>query len=207
MDRLIPKVDQKVYEYLIDHICLPCKLPQRGEKQLADSKVFLMDENDPNFLSLITNTLYSFRKEPLGYYSKPYQKVMNTFTGWSDVQSDALLNKTKVREQINSLNPSDTVVFYLKRQNACLILSMLPIDSSYAAVISCFQPSVDNASIMSVSGELSSFYPEISYYVKTQEIISSQAFANQISALANIDMPDTSAINIKKGVKNVDVRM
>ena len=206
MERLIPSVDQKVYEYLIDHISFPCKLPQRSEKQLANSKVFLMDENDPNFLTIITNVLDSFRKEPLGYYSSLYHQVLSTFKEWSLLQSDSLLNKRKVHMQISSLNPGDTAVFYLKHQNACLILSMLPKDSLYPAVISCFQPSVENVSIMSVSGELSLFYPEISYYVKSKEIISSQAFANQISALANIDMPDTSATNIKKGVKNVEVR-
>ena len=195
MESFYESLDKQAHEYLIDHICLPCKLPQRGEYKETGSRLI----HEPKLLSLMKNTLHIVRSE-LVYIPENFDRILRSFEEWCNLQRSLGLHKKEVHATINnSLQPNDFAVFYLHPQNACLILSMLPEDSEYSSVISCFQPSIDNASIMSVSGELSSSYPESSYLIKNKEDINSEIFARQIAALSKTEISEATASTVRKG--------
>ena len=65
MDSFFKKLNPKAKEYLVDHICFPYKLPQRGSKNRSNHEVFSMHDHESKFLSLITQVLYPFKHNPL----------------------------------------------------------------------------------------------------------------------------------------------
>ena len=125
MESFFNRLDLKEREYLVDHICFPCKLPQRGEKERRKNEGFYMHDHEPKFLSLITRVLHYFPQSP-SYYSPLFPTLLRTFEEWKTLQNSPALNKQKVRESLNSLNPNDCFVAYLRQQNACILLTILP---------------------------------------------------------------------------------
>lgn len=192
------KLSAEEVDFLANHICLPCKLPTGSDNSNVHHELFL------NLISTALNSTTSSQSTEM--FSKELQELVRMFSQWQDIQSSAKVDPEKIHLNLNHLRPNQSSAFYISSQNACILITLLPEDQDYFAVISAFEVLIPNNEVMSTSNDLSRFYPSFSYYIKTYDVLKSKSLAIQISELTNNVIGDTYSISTKKGSKNSEVR-
>ena len=111
-----------------------------------------------------------------------------------------------VYSQINSLKDDQVFCVYMRSQNACVLIRMLPTEFNNQAVISSFQAQADNSSIMELNGHLVSLFPQFSFYIKETNFIKSKSFAELLADLSNNTIEQSLPTTTKKGSDRTEVR-
>ena len=95
---------------------------------------------------------------------------------------------------------------HLQKQNTCILLSVITQSNQEKVIISGFKPSAKNSEIMSKSNDLSSQFPEFSYYINNIEVLTSTSIAIQLADLGNNIIVETLSTTMKKGSSNPEIR-
>ena len=181
----------KLFQYLVTHIFLPNKLPKNND----GTETF-----EIKFLNIINKVINQY--SDLTLLSR-FEYIKILFSNWELFQVD--LDTETINSEIDRLNEGNSLAFYLKEQNATILISRLSQHQKYRAVISCFGVNAKNFEVMSTKDSLTSWYPWYSFYIDNQDDgpkIKSKTFSNLLAKLGSESM-ETNLRTTRKGGINM----
>ena len=187
-------MNENEFDFLINNICFPCKLPDFTNEDEIRNEVLLL-----NLITKIIN--FCSTLDFVNVTTTNYNEIKRMFGKWSVLQGYEYLEGNEIHNSIKNLNENESTVFYLRAQNSCFIVNR-KLGESY--IISAFQASASNRQVMSADSDLLALYPAFSFHVKNKDILLSQSFANQLEELATGEI--TYATSKKARVDNIETR-
>ena len=180
------------YMFLINHIFLPRKLPNKIDEKY--------DSNEGILLKITKNTLKTLNKiiENTCLNKAFFSEIIRMFTVWEQIQSSVYLNSKLIRKKIKSLKINQSFPLYLRCQNSCILIDVLSNEQNFPIVLSTFRPSLSNEEVLSTTGDIYGKFPSASFYISKKTSIKSKAFAELIEDLGNnnIGNPESEIRNV-----------
>ncbi|KAL8766975.1 MAG: hypothetical protein Q9209_006387 [Squamulea sp. 1 TL-2023] len=136
-------------EYIIDHVILPPKLPDKtedGESVAAAEKALL---------NLLVSVIDRFRQQCTSDCQKPWLIVRRMVSCWSTTNPSDSLSDELLSRAFSNMEPQDALPIRVRAQNAGLICRRL----DDAMSIECFELSPCSGNIMSCNGSLRRLFP------------------------------------------------
>ncbi|KAG1805262.1 hypothetical protein EV424DRAFT_1579634 [Suillus variegatus] len=138
--------DQPSLEYIINHVCLPLKLPQGSDQSpendlvlsqaVFEAAIAFIDQIPPDKLPLWTSSLKMLRN-------------------LKDSIRFSVMSVKEVECQINAMDTKDVLVYMIRAQNAAVVMRKLESETIFES----FEVSPDSTAVMGAKGRLICYYP------------------------------------------------
>lgn len=198
MDNHDCQYDKHQYQYLINHIIFPIKLPQKSESQTSEP------EGECLILEFFDDILGELKLKTKSNGKRWFESAIDLFKSWRKIQTHQLNGKLIQKEIKLAIEASKIthqfcerkVPLYLKNQNVCLLFCIRPKEE---VIFSYFQVSFENSELMSRIEDIESIYPNLSFQVNDLTILTSIEFCELLADLGNMISKDSVAKIIKSG--------
>ena len=183
--------------YLINNIVFPIQLPE--ESVSADEK------KEVHFLKIIKKVIYNLNKQyEFLNNSSEFNQIKNMFIEWKKLQGcSTKLEEEKFFDSIKRLKNNQSLAIYLRAQNTCLTIKPISDDE---AILSMFQVSLENETVMSTENDIEISYPTQSIFTNKLDEIRSEEFSQLIADLTNLTFAESNATSFKAGQNHVEIR-
>jgi hypothetical protein len=188
---------QDIFIYLINHIVFPIQLPEESVSDDESKEVY--------FLNIIKKVIENLNtKNEFLYGSPEFNQITNMFVEWEKLQGySTKLEEKKFFDSINGLKKNQSLAIYLRAQNTCLTIKPISNDE---AILSMFQVSLENETIMSTENDIEITYPTQSISTNNLDLIRSEDFSQLIADLTNLTFAESNATSFKAGQNHVEIR-
>jgi hypothetical protein len=180
--------NKDILNYLINHIVFPIKLPEESVSQ--------DEENEVHFLKIIKKVIYNLNTKNAFLQSSPeFNQITNMFVEWEKLQGNSIkLEEKEFFDSIKQLKNNQCLTIYLRAQNTCLTIKPISDDE---AILSMFQVSLENETVMSTENDIEISYPTQSIFTNKLDEIRSEEFSQLLADLTNSTNEESSAISYK----------
>lgn len=191
------KFDQDILNYLINHIVFPIQLPKESFSEDKEKEVY--------FLKIIKKVIYNLNTKNAFLQSSPeFNQIINMFVEWEKLQGNSIkLGEKEFFDSIKQLKNNQCLTIYLRAQNTCLTIKPISDDE---AILSMFQVSLENETIMSTENDIEISYPSQSIFTNKLDEIRSEEFSQLLADLTNSTNEESSAISYKSEQEHVEIR-
>ena len=183
--------------YLINNIVFPIQLPE--ESVSADEK------KEVHFLKIIKKVIYNLNKQyEFLNNSSEFSQITNMVVEWENLQGySTKLEEKEYYASIKRLKNNQCLTIYLRAHNTCLTIKPLSEDE---AILSMFQVSLENETVMSTENDIEISYPTQSIFTNKLDEIRSEEFSQLIADLTNLTFAESNATSFKAGQNHVEIR-
>ena len=183
--------------YLINNIVFPIQLPE--ESVSADEK------KEVHFLKIIKKVIYNLNKQyEFLNNSSEFSQITNMVVEWENLQGySTKLEEKEYYASIKRLKNNQSLAIYLRAQNTCLTIKPISDDE---AILSMFQVSLENETVMSTENDIEISYPTQSIFTNKLDEIRSEEFSQLIADLTNLTFAESNATSFKAGQNHVEIR-
>lgn len=190
-------MEEDEFKFLINHIFLPRKLPNKIVDQSKN------DDNEALFLLITKNTIKNLNNliEKTSLDKIFFREILRIFVNWHKIQNSIFLNGNQIRKTLKSLKSNQSFPLYLRAQNCCIIIEILSKKQNYPVVFSTFRPSLSNEEVLSTTGDIYEKFPSASFYISNTNSIRSKIFAELIEDFGNNEIKEVEK-EFKKEVRN-----
>ncbi|KAG6852605.1 hypothetical protein C0991_010564, partial [Blastosporella zonata] len=184
---------QATLDYLVNHLFLPAKLPQRDDASI---------ENDLAICDFVIRTAQVF-ESTLSTNTFLWGPIIRMLVNLLPVYSTGSLDKKDLQKLIAQLTQGETLIIPVRAQNACVFARRLEASTIYES----FEVDPPNEQIMAPTGRLVRQFPGPAFEIADSP--NASAFQHEIAAfLADMDVVDvgSAAITRKAGSNVFEVR-
>lgn len=188
---------QETFEYLINHIVFPIKLPQQSFEEDVLYEIYFL-----KLIKLVIRDMKIENGKQLNI-SNEFNQIVSLVDSWNELQGKSNDLESKVLcNQIKSLKENQSLAVYLRAQNSCLLIKIQESN----VVLSTFQASLENSQIMTTDTEIEVEFPSKSIVSDSFQIIRSTDFANLLKDLTKITMEESQSTTYKANSDHEEVR-
>jgi hypothetical protein len=155
---------------IIPHVFLPRKLPTSEQPKIV--------EIEQNILRIL-NAVAASHGESLDFSSIAPQTCL-MLQNWEKLQpclSSIIYEENEIGKTISSSNCKGMLAFYIRAQNAGMLLSGSMEESNDNLVLSTFPASAPSTTVMSTSGDLAVAVPQQSVWIPRTTLLQSREFS------------------------------
>jgi hypothetical protein len=189
--------EKDILIYLINHIVFPIQLPKKIISADEEKEVY--------FLNIIKTVIENLNTKNEFLKSSPeFNQITNMVFKWEKLQGNSTkLEEKKYYASIKKLKNNESLTIYLRAQNTCLTIKPISDD---VAILSMFQVSLENGTIMSTENDIEISYPTQSIFTNKLDEIRSEEFSQLIADLTNLTYEESSAISYKSEQNHIEIR-
>ncbi|KAG2137478.1 hypothetical protein DEU56DRAFT_736818 [Suillus clintonianus] len=138
--------DQSSLQYLINHVFLPLKLPQRSDHSL---------ENELALSQAVFDAALAFSDQLPSDESLLWTSILKMLRNLKDSIRFSVMSAKEVESQINAMDNKDVLVYMIRAQNAAVVMRKLEAETIFES----FEVSPDPTAVMGAKGKLICSYP------------------------------------------------
>jgi hypothetical protein len=183
---------------IIPHVFLPRKLPASEQPKIVE-----IEQNILRILNAVAS-----HGESLDFSSiAPQTSLM--LQNWEKLQpclSSIIYEENEIGKTISSLNCKGMLAFYIRAQNAGMLLSGSMDESNDNLVLSTFPASAPSTTVMSTSGDLAVAVPQQSVWIPRTTLLQSRELSDELRCLNITQIEKTLPIVSKARNKFGEIR-
>ncbi|KAG2337797.1 hypothetical protein BDR05DRAFT_894660 [Suillus weaverae] len=146
VNRLPESKDQSSLQYIINHVLLPLKLPQRSDQSL---------ENDLALSQAVFDAAITFSDHLPSDKLLLWTSSLKMLRNLKDSIRFSVMSAKEVKSQINAMDTEDVLVYMIRAQNAAVVMRKLESETIFES----FEMSPDPTAVMGARGKLICSYP------------------------------------------------
>ncbi|KAL8639122.1 MAG: hypothetical protein Q9228_003804 [Teloschistes exilis] len=170
-------MDQASLEYLINHLCLPPKLPQLAE---SDSTTAAAEKC---LLDLVVSSLQAYQQQCPPESRQSWIGIQQMLLLWANTEPCAEMSAKLLAQTMVNMHPGDALPTRVRAQNAGLIMRATDTITS----VECFELSPQSGDVITCHGSLKRTFPAHAVAIP-REVATNPKFCNELSTfLSKLD--------------------
>ncbi|KAG1849516.1 hypothetical protein F4604DRAFT_1971218 [Suillus subluteus] len=174
VNHLSKSKDQPSLEYIINHVLLPLKLPQRSDQSL---------ENDMALSQAVFDAAVTFSDQLPSDQLLLWMSSLKMLRNLKDSIRFSVMSAKEVESQINAMGTEDVLVYMIRAQNAAVVMRKLESETIFES----FEVSPDSTAVMAAKGKLICSYPGPAITVPDTNIDNATFAAELANFLVHMD--------------------
>ncbi|KAG2116403.1 hypothetical protein DEU56DRAFT_895858 [Suillus clintonianus] len=184
--------DQSSLEYIVNHVFLPLKLPQRSDHFL---------ENELALSQAVFDAALAFSDQLPSHKLPLWTSSLTMLRNLQDSIRFSVMSATEVKSQIDAMGNKDVLVYMIRAQNAAVIMRKLEAETIFES----FEMSPDPTAVMGAKGKLICSYPGPAIAVPNTIINDSTFSVELANFLVQMDEDVLDAAPTRKKAKSTVV--
>ncbi|KAG1894551.1 uncharacterized protein F5891DRAFT_714827 [Suillus fuscotomentosus] len=181
--------DQSSYEYIINHVFLPLKLPQGSDQSL---------ENDLALSEAVFDAAITFSDQLPSDKLRLWTNIVKMLNNLKDSIRFSVMSAEEVEHQINTMETENVLVYMIRAQNAAVVMRKLESETIFES----FEVSPDPTAVMGAKGKLICSYPGPAITVPDMNIDNATFPAELANFLVHMDEDVLDAAATRKKAKS-----
>ncbi|KAG2137462.1 hypothetical protein DEU56DRAFT_736802 [Suillus clintonianus] len=181
--------DQSSLQYLINHVFLPLKLPQRSNHSL---------ENELALSQAVFDAALAFSDQLPSDEFLLWTSSLKMLRNLKDSIRFSVMSAKEVESQINAMDNKDVLVYMIRAQNAAVVMRRLEFET----IFELFEVSPDPTAVMGAKGKLICSYPGPAITVPDVNIDNATFSAELANFLVRMDRDVLDAAPTRKKARS-----